>query len=231
MDRTIKPHFNSKHSHLTEKVMKYFLNHSAKECCDHFNLTMSNFKSLMTRGYRRQDLKHLRKDTRTKREWDLNDWLFTVRRAGLLSRNEIAAGLGRGSYHAIKDRMKKCGGVSQKFLNGMPLLWAETIWKRKDLFENLALHGTAGPSGKRGEFNFRIIPWIECEKLCEIMITPKKIKSCIRSMAKFQRFIFMRKDDLIIKKLKQIGGTKCQKKFKKKMNTKKYLTQKKLSKS
>jgi hypothetical protein len=205
-----KGKWNQKHSHIAEAVMTYFLTHSSAECQKKFRLTASEFKSLMTSGYRKVSLSHLRKDSRTHAPWTTEDWLFAVQRAGLIERKVIAFQMGRtskGAHHAIKDRFAQSGGGGTKFLNGMPIGWANSIWPA-DIVTRFALKTQAGPSGGvRANFRLRLIPWVVAERLASAFRTPNEITRCIRAMARFQRFVHRRKDAGIISQIKKITKT------------------------
>lgn len=200
--------WNSVHAHLREKVLRYYLKHSAQECQAHFGLTASQFKSLLTGAYRDDRLAHVRKDTRNHEPWSLGDWLFVLRRAGMIERKTIAEQMGRsvkGKHHAVKERMRTAGGGTTKFLNGLPFKWAERLWPA-DLIGHLTVKTQAGPpGGGRGDFRYRLIPWVEAERLATALKTPPEVAACIRSMAKFQRFIHARSDRAIVRSLKRIS--------------------------
>lgn len=202
--------WNNKHAHLQPKLLRYYLTHTATECCKQFKLTPSEFKSCLTAGYRNQSILHLRKDTRTHEPWSLADLLFVLQHAGIQERQWIASKLGRTKdhrYHSIKDKMSQIGGGGTKCLNGMPLTWAKTLWPDDKLYGHLLIKTNAGPTGGgRGNFKFLLLPWIEAERLSNTFVTPDSIKRCIKSMAKFQRFIHAKRDRLIVRQLKQFAG-------------------------
>lgn len=203
--------WNSKHAHLSEEVMIYFMKHSDAECMKKFKLTPSELKSLKTRAYRDPKLTLLRKNTRTQAPWTITDYLFMTRRAGMMERGKIATLMGRsveGKHHAVKERMKKMGGGSSKFLNGMPIGWASKLWPL-EMIESYGIKTKAGPTGgDRGNFRFKIIPWIHAERFAKVFVTPPEVVSCISSMAKFQRFIHARTDRAITSSLKRYARAK-----------------------
>lgn len=204
--------WNRKHWHLREKVMRYFLNHSAEQCQKKFNLTQSEFKSLMTVSYRRPEFKHLRKETRTHAPFELKDWLFMLKRCGLHERGWIAKKMGRskeGRFHSVKERLRKVGGGTSKFLNGMPLEWATRIWPDTN-FKHFSMKTKAGPRGKGGnDFKFVLVPWVTCEVYSNKYKTPKHIYRCIRAMSKFQQFIFRKTNaEHIARDMRNILGEK-----------------------
>lgn len=203
----MKKHFNDQHKHLRGPLLKYYLKHSKEECMKHFKLTASQFKSCLTAAYREGSLAHIRKETRTHEPWDTGTWLFVLRRCGLLERKKIAKLSGRSTeerFHSIKEKMKNSGGGNTKFLNGIPLSWANQIWPN-DLISHVAVKTQSGPTGRRGEFRFLLIPWVEAERLSEVFHTDKNVKRCISSMAKFQRFVHQKKDRLILKQIRHIA--------------------------
>src|SRR3982751_1082526 len=124
--------WNRKYSErLIEDVMTYFTEHTQSETEKRFGLTSRQFRSIFTNGYKIEKFAHLRKDTRRKDAWTIDEWLFLVRHAGLLERHVIGEKLKRskkGGYHVVKDRMRSAGGGSSKFLNGMPLRWCYDLW-------------------------------------------------------------------------------------------------------
>lgn len=202
-----KGKWNVKHAHLRGAVMTYFLTHTKEETRQKFNLSEKEIKSLFTIGYREEKFAHLRKDKRTHAPWSLAEWLFVIRRCGLIERGVIAKKMGRslnGKHHAVKERVAKAGGGTTKFLNGIPIGWAEQIWPL-DLIRHLAIKSASGPTGGvRGNFRFLILPWIEAERLSRVFVTPPEVSACIRAMAKFQRFIHRRSDRAIKSTLKRI---------------------------
>jgi hypothetical protein len=179
----------TKHKHLREPVMRYFLTHTRDETAKKFRLTESEFKSLFTVGYRDPKLAHLRKDTRVKAPWTLDELLFVIRHAGLRPRSWMGKKLGRGGARVIKERLKTFNSGT-KWLNGMPKKWAEELWG-----DGCAqgLKTDAGPTGgngrKNSNFHFIIVPWVECERLARKHGTPEQVRGAVRAMAKFQRWV------------------------------------------
>ncbi len=202
-------HFNSKHSHLREPVMTYFLTHTWEETRVRFKLTESNLKSLFTVGYCDPKLAHLRKDTRRKDPWTLKEMLFLLQHAGVRDRNWIAKKLNRAGQRNIKERMQKWNAAT-KFLNGMPRKWAVELWGQYAVMPP-GIKTKAGPTGgvNTGDFRFVIIPWHEAERLSKTYRTPPKLKACIRAMMRFQEFIHGTKSPAWIRrKLKQAVAQK-----------------------
>lgn len=189
---------NSKHVHLRRQAMEYFLTHSFDETAKRFGLTRSELKSLQTVSYKLPELAHLRKDRRTRAPYTFDDWLFIIRAAGVRERGWIGRKLGRSNSdngRVIKERLQTIGAAS-KHLNGMPRTWATALWPGCALPQ--PIRTKAGPSGNaNGSCRFLIIPWVECERLTRIHPTPQAATSCIRTMAKFQRFIHGKSDRAI----------------------------------
>lgn len=180
-------HFNSKHSHLREPVMTYFLTHTWEETLKKFKLTQSELKSLFSAGYRDPKLKHLRKDTRRKDPWTLEEMLFLIQNAGIRERAWIAKKLNRAGARNIKERMRSWNAAT-KFLNGMPITWAATLWPNAKL--PAPIRTLAGPTGNNNQFCFRILSWQTCKSLSMRYPTPPEIRAGIQAMYKFQSFIY-----------------------------------------
>lgn len=178
--------WNRKHWHLREAVLTYFLNHSFEETARHFSLKKSELKSLFTLGYRMPEWAHLRKDTRRRDTWSEKETLFALRRAGVISREEIARKLKRGTMHSVKEFLFRMD-LPSKLVNGIPLTWAKLIWPQESQFRFVQTR--AGPTSMNNQFCFKLIPWVEAEKLALANETDSIVKSCIFSMARFQRFI------------------------------------------
>lgn len=197
-----KGKWNSIHAHLREPVMKYFVNHTWEQTLKHFNLTHRQLKSVFTVGYRDPKMKHLRKETRRHDAWSKKEIIFLMRHAGLQPRTWISQKLKRGGVHAVKESLNRLN-TNSKYMNGMPKRWA------KILFGNEIPEGIktkAGPpGGVRGDFRYRIIPWVQAEALLKGKKVDPQIKIAIQAMARFQRFIHGSKThQSIIKKLKHI---------------------------
>jgi DNA-binding MarR family transcriptional regulator len=179
--------WNAKHAHLREKVMTYFLTHTWDETAKKFGLTKSELKSLFTVAYRDPKLARLRKDTRNHAEWTTDDYLFAVRRSGVLPREYIGRKLGRGGARVIKERFKKFNSAT-KYMNGMPLTWATELWGAGAV-HGLDLKTLAGPYSSKSDFRFRIIPWTTCLEVSKSNRTAPNVRKMIRAMAKFQLWI------------------------------------------
>lgn len=184
--------WNRKHSHLRKAVLTYFLTHSFDETAEKYSLTASQLKSLFTLGYKDPDLAHLRKDSRRKDEWGLEEMLFLLKYSGVQSRQWIAKSLDRSSARNIKERMQKWN-ASTKWLNGMPLAWAITLWPEA---KPPSFKTAAGP----GVFKYRIVTWHDAAILAEKCKTPQEVRACIRAMVRFTEFIHQTNSKSAIKR-------------------------------
>jgi hypothetical protein len=209
----------TKHMHLHEVLLRYYLNHTAEETQERFGLTASEFKSCLTYAYRRPELKHLRKETRPHTAWSNDDWIFMARHVGIQPREWITKKLKRGqTYNAVKDALAKFRGHG-KYMNGMPVGWA-TVMFADETVRRHSIRTKAGPTGDRGQFFYRIIPWVICERLLlagelrrelgkgkctddrrrrapKIQVHPE-VRAGIRGMARFQRWIHGTESDQVV---------------------------------
>jgi len=189
--KSIVGKWNQKHFHLRESVMTYFLNHTADECCKKFKLTKSEFKSLMTSGYKDLRLKHLRKETRRRDAWSAREYKFLLQYSGLRPRWWIAKQLNRGGELGIKDRLDM-HGISSKNLNGLTLSqFREAFGKDPDWF----IQTSAGPGGNlHGGTNgfFKIIPWVYLKREIDSkrLHAHEIIVKLVEAMAMFQEWYF-----------------------------------------
>jgi hypothetical protein len=158
---------------------------------ERFGLTRSEVKSIFTVSYKMPEFAHLRKDTRRRDSWHLDETLFLIRHAGIQPRSWISKKLKRGGIHSVKEQLYRLNGNS-KYMNGIPRGWLLRIMNAGDC--PAGIKTKAGPTGcpKRNcDFRFRIVPWTVCEKL--IKQHPRRfspeLKHGIRAMAKFQRWI------------------------------------------
>ena len=203
--------WNSKHVHLREPVLRFYLTHSFEQTAEHFGLTLSEMKSCLTGGYKEEHLKHLRKEWRPHTPWTDEEWRFMVAHVGVQPREWIGKKLKRGNtYNSVKDALAKFRGKG-KYFNGMPWGWAEAIFGSEA--EDLTIRTKAGPTGRShrgGDFRYRILPWADAERLLDqgktrpmpgkgrwkkarrptrrIEVKPE-LEAAIRAMAKFQRWI------------------------------------------
>lgn len=194
--------WNSKHAHLREAVMKYFVTHSWEDTRKHFGLKSRELKSLFTVAYRDPNLAHLRKDKRRHDGWTLEEKLFLIRHSGIIPRKEISRRLKRGGFHSIKEELSRLNSNS-KFMNGIPLSWYIDIFDR---LPDYSIKTKAGPTGgKRGNFHFKLVPWVECERqLGKTRVNPV-YRDAIRAMARFQRWIHQTDCDAAIKRRLRMG--------------------------
>lgn len=193
----------TKHAHLREAVLRFFVDHTWEQTRAHFGFTASELKSCFTYAYKNPQLRRIRKDKRRKDAWSLEETLFLMRHAGIQPRIWIAKRLDRGGVHSVKEALSRLGHGS-KHVNGMPLKWAQLIFGESSIFSEIKTK--AGPTGgQRGNFNFRIIPWVQCERLANKRPdVPDEIKGLIRAMAKFQRWIHGGvSDEWIVRQIKQ----------------------------
>lgn len=180
------------------EIATYFLNHSQKETCEKFNITENNFKSIMTLFYRIDKFKNIRKDKRNHNKWSLNESIIFAKYSGLISRDSIAKKLNRGSFHSIKEHMKRIGTKS-KYINGIPYSMLE-YW---GIDEKYKIRTKACSGARSGTFHQIIIPWVSLA--IEIDKIPEEFKDAIRSMAKFQMYIHKSKNYISCqKKIKEI---------------------------
>lgn len=187
---------NSVHSHLTKEVMIYFMTHSWQETMEYFGLSQRQLKSLFTFGYRRPEYKHLRKDDRCKREWDIDDIIFMIRHSGFKSRNWIAKELDRGSFHAVKDRLSLLNISDAKMLNGIGMTVAKNYF-------NLTIEGYSGNAGP-SIMKFVIVPWVTLDEIKDDLSCSDEIKTIIKIMAMFQRWIFGCDSNHVLSKIEKI---------------------------
>ena len=175
-----------------KEIIEFYQTHTNKEVCKKFNLRQNQFKSIITRYYKDKKYLNIRKDNRIKRKWTNEEVIKMIQMCGVLPRNEIAENLNRTKIkknNAVKDKIAQIGFKS-KHINGMPITWASLLFKDNDLE---IIQTKAGPNSKKNQFNFKIIPWVELNR--KVISDNDLINSIIRSMAKFQRFVFQTNDD------------------------------------
>lgn len=198
--------WNSKHVHLREQAMKYFLTHTWDQTRERFGLSQSELKSLFTSCYRDPKLKHLRKDRRRHDAWTKQEMIFLLKHAGIQPRVWISKKLKRGSVHAVKESLSRLNSGS-KHINGIPKQWAEKL-----LGEPVeGIKTKAGPNGGKSaaDFRFIIVPWVRLEALMKGKRIKMEWKEAISAMAKFQRFIHGAKSDrTIVNSIKAIAEMK-----------------------
>lgn len=190
----------TKHAHLRENVMRYYLTHTAEECQRKFKLTKSEFKSLCTVSYKIPELKHLRKETRRHDAWSAKEFRFLLQHSGLKPRDWIAKELNRGGHLGIKDRLERLG-IASKSVNGLTLSQFREAFGTEPGF---CLKTQAGPTrGVHGESYYKIIPWVwlDQELKARRLRTHKTFRQLIAAMALFQEWVF---DGDSLKKMKRI---------------------------
>ncbi|MGZ3742727.1 MAG: hypothetical protein ACXVB1_00200 [Pseudobdellovibrionaceae bacterium] len=179
----------TKHAHIREDAMRYFLTHTAEETECKFKLTKSQFRSLMTVGYRIPEFKHLRKETRRHDAWNAYEIKFLLQHSGLRSREWIAKKLKRGGHLGIKDRLEMLG-IASKSVNGLTLSQYREAFNKEPEFY---LQTKAGPGrGKYSSTFYKIIPWVwlDQELKAKRLKTHKIFRKLIASMALFQEWVF-----------------------------------------
>ncbi len=178
----------TKHAHLREPVMRYFLKHSWEETKEKFGLTQSELKSLFTVGYRDQNLKHLRKDKRVKREWDTKDYLTLLRFAGLKQRTWISKKLKRGGVHSTRERLEKLG-IASKNLQGITLSqYRQAFGAEPERY----IQSEAGPNRSGMPTRFKIILWSDLDRWLKRgkIHAPDVFKVHCSAMAMFQNWVW-----------------------------------------
>lgn len=184
----MKPHFNEKYPlAFRKKVIAYFKTHTARECAKKFGMDHMQVISLLETSRRKGLLSGKFKDTRRRDIWTNAEFIYLARCCGLIERGDIAQRLNRATARNIKERLQSFNSAS-KFLHGIPKSWAQT------LFPNIAyeyIATKAGPNGVRGNFKFKIVPWVTLEKLTK----KHELHKCVRTMATFQRFIWQTKSE------------------------------------
>ena len=190
----IKPHFNEKYSlEFRKKVIETFKNNTAKETAQKLGITENQVESIMETSRRKGLVSPRFKDKRNKHPWTFQEKLSLIRMAGILNRNEIGKRLNRDGQRNIKERMRNDFKSGTKFLHGMPLTWVKELIPM-ELADRL-IQTKAGPSGQNNQFCFKIVPWVDMETVTYAIKLDPTLVSLIRSMAKFQRFIYQEDAD------------------------------------
>lgn len=197
--------WNAKHAHLREKLLTYYLNHSAEQCQKKFKLTPSEFKSCLTYGYRDPTLKHLRKETRRHDSWSTRELKFLLQHCGIMPRDWIGKKLKRGTPVCVKERMEKLG-ISSRTLNGITLSQFILAFGERPSF---TLKTKAGPGRGGTPTYFQIVPWVWLDQEIKMrkLKTTRPFRKVIATMALFQEWIF---DGDALKKLKRIAKKKIE---------------------
>jgi len=196
--RAKKGAWNSKHSHLRKDVLTYFMGHSFEETQKTFKLSKSELKSLFAAAYRDKTLLHLRKDSRTKEPFDIKTTIKMVKMLGLISRKDVAIKLKRGKTHyVVRDRLKKMNAEETRYLNGISERWAKQLFG----ISNVGIKTKACPKN----FESIIIPWVDLEYRLSKMDVDDTLARCVKSMARFQRWIYNSNSrHYIIKQIKKV---------------------------
>ena len=143
------------------------------------------------------------KDTRIKTPWTFDQDLKMIQLSGLLPRSQIAEQVrGVKSKHIVKDRMDTHFNSGTKFLHGMPKAWVVALFG--NYFSDREIITTAGPKSQNSATCFRIIPWVDMEKIVLSECNDETVIRCVLAMANFQRFIFQQDDNEILKTLKKV---------------------------
>lgn len=197
----------TKHKHLRKPLLQFYKRHSAQETAQHFGLTPAEFRSCLTLAYKDPKLSHLRKETRRHDSWELDELLFLIRHSGIQPRIWISRKLKRGGVYAVRESLNRLN-TGSKFLNGIPLEWGLILFG-SSCTETILKTKAGPPGGKRGNFHFKIIPWVECERLSKNKKLDPEVRIAIQAMARFQRWIHGWNDDsLIIQDIKMRANLK-----------------------
>lgn len=195
----MKSHFNCKYSmDFRLKAIELFNKNTSRECAEKLGITHGQMIGLMETSRRMGLVGPAFKDRRNKNPWTFEERLRLVQMAGLIGRDEIGKRLHRDGQRNIKERIKKDFNSGTKFLHGPPITWIREIIPM--YLEDRLIQTKAGPSGARGIFHFKIIPWVELEQVQHAVRLPAHVGGAIRAMAKFQRFIFQEDRDWKIRK-------------------------------
>lgn len=181
--------YKTKHKHLREPVMKYFLKHTAQETICKFKLTSSEFKSIMTVGYKMPEFAHLRKDTRMKEPYTLKSLLLLFQLSGFVQRDCIAKAIGRSNSRVIKEKMQNLGLNSTKNMNGI------TFSQYVDVFGDEPkqfIRTQAGPFNSLRDYFFRLVLWSDIDNWLKdgLIRTDDVMNAYVSAMATFQRWFF-----------------------------------------
>lgn len=195
--------WNSKHAHLREKVMKYFTKHTFEETADHFGLTRSELRSLLTVSYKDPKLAHIRKDKRRHDAWTAKELLFLNQHAGIKPRAWIAQKLKRGTMESVKESLFRLN-TGSRYINGLPERIASIIVQGSPVWSFKTAAGAPGPDGN---CHIRCVPWVALEREIKGKRIPSEYRMSIKAMARFQRWIHNSKsDESLIRKLKRMAN-------------------------
>jgi len=189
-----KGQFNVKYSpQFRKQATSLFLKNNARDCAKILGITHGQMIGLIETSRRSGLIQSDFKDTRNRKKWTFDERVSLIQMAGLISRGEIGKRLQRGEQRNIKERIKADFNAGTKFLHGMPITWVKEIIPLYLL--DRFIQTKAGPCGRGGRAHFKIIPWSDLEQVQYAVRLPKNVSSAIRSMAKFQRFIFQEDRD------------------------------------
>lgn len=183
----------TKHKHLREPAMKYFLNHSLEETQKKFNLTRSEIKSLFTVGYRDPELKHLRKDTRRHDHFTETELRTILKFSGILNRQQISEIIGRDGARVIKEKLSHLK-ISSRNVNGINITQFTIAFGKRPF---RYVQGNAGPAtGGKNPNHFGIVLWVDLLEMIESKdITASKVLVQVtKVMALFQEWVWGTKD-------------------------------------
>jgi hypothetical protein len=172
--------WNSKHRHLREAVLRFFLKHSLEETAKHFKLTPGELKSCLSYAYKQKDLMHLRKSGKNYNPWKDHELVFALQHIGIQPRAWISRKLGRSNtYEPVKEMLQEhANGAQSRYLNGMPLSMALIVFGEQ--IRDRVIQTKAGPRGnsrqdgsvrRRCDFAYKILPWIEAEEMLDRGLT------------------------------------------------------------
>ena len=168
--------------------MTFFLKNTFKATAKKFDLTERQLKVCMTLAYKEPTLKNMRKDARTKRLWNTEEYLTMLQLCGLVQRSTIAKILDRGTSRVIKERLVKLG-VSSKNINGLTLKQTRSLLGNDVKLD--PIHTTAGSINAVGTcFCFKIMLWTELETLVTDIDIPEVFKNFIYCMSDFQSWLW-----------------------------------------
>lgn len=180
----------TKHKHIIKDVMKYFLGHTEQECLSKFNITKSEFKSIMTMGYRDKNLTCYRKDTRRRDPWSKKELHFLLRWSGVLSTTEINNYLKRGvSKIVIKEKLISLG-LASKNVNGLSYSQFTSLFKKEPLYYLKTAAGSPGSNSNSYSY-WKIVPWMHVKEMLGsgYINHTESVKIYIEVMALFQRWV------------------------------------------
>lgn len=183
----------------TLEFIKYYQNHTHKECAERFGLTLSEVKSVLSGCYRKsQPYKDIRrsytKDKRRKDPWTPGQLKKMLSYIGLLPRDEIAKRIGRkalksaNNERVIKDKLRNLRIEQPKYINGLTISRYQSLFGQRP---KVYIRTTAGPGRGGAPTHFRIVPWVYIEEMIEWgKLKPQEpIRVWVKAMADFQRWI------------------------------------------